>query len=90
MPVTIDLYENPLLRPWFDRAHERGVEEGIEKGIERGRGEGKQEMLLAQLGEKFGPLSSETVRRVETASVTELAKWGSRVLAANSIDAVFG
>ena len=47
------------------------------------------ERLLEQLEERFGELSPEVTERVRTAQPEELKQWTSRVLKADSLEAVF-
>ena len=46
------------------------------------------ELLLMQLGRRFGPLSSLTRARVATASIEQLDLWAERVLDASTLDEV--
>lgn len=46
------------------------------------------ELLLKQLGRRFGPLSSLTRARVATASIEQLDLWAERVLDASTLDEV--
>ena len=55
------------------------------KGIEKG------EALLLQrlLARRFGPLPSDLVATISTASASQIETWGDRVLDATSLEAVF-
>jgi hypothetical protein len=50
--------------------------------------EGEAKVLLKQLALKFGPLSDSVTERVNSASLTELDAWTSRVLTAATLDEV--
>lgn len=47
-------------------------------------------MLERLLGSKFGALSEPTRARLAQASVDELMRWAERLLAAATLDEVFG
>jgi hypothetical protein len=72
----------------------RGKAEGRVEGKAEGRVEGKvegcAETLLRLLGKRFGPLPATIIRRVRSATATELARWTDRVLDAASLAKVFG
>jgi hypothetical protein len=58
--------------------------------IERlGRQEGQQEVILAQIEEKFGPPDAPIRRRIEKASREEILAWAKKILTASSQDEVF-
>ena len=59
------------------------------KYVEEGRKEGKQEVLVKQLGLKFGELPDWAQQRLRAADDTDLARWTERVLTAASLAAVF-
>jgi hypothetical protein len=65
------------------------VEEGRKDGLEEGRKEGRQEVLVKQLGLKFGELPDSAVQRLQAADDTDLARWTERVLTAATLDDVF-
>ena len=65
---------------------ERRVREDAERvGEQRGKEEGRRELLLALLGQRFGPLPGEARARIEAASTEELERMGLRVLTAQSL-----
>jgi flagellar biosynthesis/type III secretory pathway protein FliH len=68
---------------WADKK----IAEGLEKGFELGRAEGFRELVLRQLGLRFGPLGEETRRRVEAISSPDaLARLADQVLVARSLE----
>ena len=73
----------------FQRAREEGMQQGIEQGMYRGRVEGERALLRRLLRRRFGPLSPETVERVEQASPRDLEAWAENVLDAGTLDEVF-
>lgn len=79
--------------PSFHLGMEQGMEQGIQQGIQRGMQQGMQQgesaMLLSLLESKFGALTAETRRKVENADATTLLAWSRRLLAADSLEAVF-
>ncbi|HZF12479.1 MAG TPA: hypothetical protein VFE33_27125 [Thermoanaerobaculia bacterium] len=73
-----------------------GWQEGWKEGLETGRQEGLQEclrlvrkILLGQLEQRFGPLSTETRARVEAiSSLDRLTRLSERALTARSLAAL--
>jgi hypothetical protein len=64
----------------------QGVEQGLEQGVERGLAQGVRQVLLRQLGLRFGPLSEDVKRRVEAiSSVERLSQMADQVLVARSL-----
>ena len=55
---------------------------------EEGEAKGRAEILLKQLGLRFGRLSDATQARVEAGTVAELDLWAARVLTAASLEEV--
>ena len=68
---------------------EKLVQQGIEKGIERGVEKGQREMLIRQLGQRFGTLPAAVTARVNAAGPAELVRWAERILDATTLDEVF-
>jgi predicted transposase/invertase (TIGR01784 family) len=62
---------------------------GEAKGLRKGRNEGRVELLLEQLGVRFGRLSAATRARVQAATSEQLATWARHVLTARTLDEVF-
>jgi len=58
--------------------------------IERlGRQEALQEVILAQIEEKFGPPDAPIRSRVEKASPEQILLWAKKILTASSQDEIF-
>ncbi|MCX4245755.1 Rpn family recombination-promoting nuclease/putative transposase [Paraliomyxa miuraensis] len=58
------------------------------EGRTAGRTEGKAELLLRQLGKRFGPLSARTRALVEGAAVERLDAWADRVVIEPTLERV--
>ena len=56
---------------------------------EEARQEGEARMLQKQLAERFGPLQTSVVQRIEIATSEELERWGIQLLRAEVIEDVF-
>jgi HEPN domain-containing protein len=73
--------------------HQEGLREGEEKGHQEGLREGEakeRQRLVTQLFEaKFGPLSAETLAKLQKGTPEELDTWAKRLLTAASLDEVF-
>jgi predicted transposase YdaD len=72
------------IRAWFEDYQRRVRNEGRNEG----RAEGERSLLLRLLRSRFGELPAEAMARIEAASVTELERWGDRVLTAKTLDEV--
>ncbi len=70
------------IKEWEKELIEKGLKEGIEKG--------EAEVLLRQLERKFGAIPSQYCRRIDEADSAQILAWAERILAAESIDDVFG
>ena len=77
------------IEEWTRRWKEEGREEGRQEGREEGRREALLTLIERQLELKFGPLPEATRARLESADADTLLHWADRVLAADTLDAVF-
>ena len=77
------------MRQGIERGVQQGIERGVQQGMNRGRVEGERALLRRQLRRRFGPLSPETVARVDQASARDLECWAENVLDAGTLDEVF-
>ncbi|HEX5053976.1 MAG TPA: Rpn family recombination-promoting nuclease/putative transposase [Planctomycetota bacterium] len=68
---------------------QQGLVRGRQEGRQEGRLEGHTEVLLIQLGERFGSLPDAVVDRVRAGSPAELELWARRVLTAPMLALVF-
>jgi len=66
-------------------AYDKGIEQGIERGIEKGIERGRRDFLREMLEEKFGPLSSAALAKLEEVSGHELQAFRKAVAKANSL-----
>ncbi len=67
---------------------ERFRQEGRQEGMQQGMQRGEAQILLRLLSRKFGELSEEKRRMIESADSESLLRWSERILSANSIDEV--
>ncbi len=67
-----------------------GIEKGIEKGLVTGRMQGKADVLMRQLGRRFGELPEWTERRLAKADAEKLDRWSDRILDAEDLADVLG
>jgi predicted transposase YdaD len=66
---------------------EKGRREGMQKGVEVGAQQGARQVLLHQLGKRFGPLPETVRRRVEAIdSLDLLTRLAERLLSAHSLE----
>ena len=59
-----------------------------QEGMQQGMHQGEAQVLLRMLSRKFGELSEEKRRLVESADSERLLQWSERVLTAESIKEV--
>jgi hypothetical protein len=72
---------------WADRMRREGRQEGIRTGREEGRREALRDVLLLQLGRRFGPLPEGIRQRVEAiASMERLTRLSEQILIARSLE----
>ena len=68
---------------WSETLREEGRREGVEEGAQKG----VRQVLLLQLGKRFGPLPETVCRRVEAIdSLDLLTRLAERLLSANSLE----
>ena len=60
----------------------------IEQGMQQGMQQGEARVLVRQLTKRFGDLSEEVVRKIESADADTLLQWSERILSAHSLDEV--
>jgi predicted transposase/invertase (TIGR01784 family) len=68
---------------------EYGIAQVREEARAEGKAEGKAELLLRLLAIKFGEVPTDVAARLARATDDELLRWSERMLAADSIGAVF-
>ncbi len=62
--------------------------EGLEEGRKEGRKEGEANILLKLLELKFGELSLEDQKKVQSADSDTLLKWSGKILTADTLDEI--
>jgi hypothetical protein len=72
---------------WAEQFEEKGWHKGVETGLSQGVEAGARQMLLRQLGARFGPLSDDVRRRVEAIhSIERLNQIAEHLLVARSLE----
>ena len=80
--------EANLMSTFAERFRQEGMQQGMQQGMHQGMQKGEAQILLRQLSRKFGELTEEKRRLVESADSERLLQWSERVLTAESIDEV--
>jgi len=75
--------------PYITSVERIGIEKGIQQGVGLGMQQGVMAMLVRQLTRRFGPLSEETLRRIEAAPLEQLEQWAENILDAATSEDVF-
>jgi len=81
MGMAIDLRENVILREFYEEALAKGRTEGLAEGSAR--------VVRELLQSKFGPLPATVQQLLARASISEVERWATRILKADTLDAVF-
>jgi predicted transposase/invertase (TIGR01784 family) len=63
--------------------------EGLLEGKQEGRQEGEALLLIRQIKRRFGTISAENLKRLQSASPEQLEQWADNILDAASIEDVF-
>ncbi len=71
--------------PWKEEGWREGWREGEAEGFRKGAAT----LLLRQLAQKYGPVSSDLEARVKSADAERLLDWGERFVDASSLDEIF-
>ncbi len=71
-----------------ERFRQEGRQEGMQQGMQQGMQRGEAQILLRLLSRKFGELSEEKRRLIESADSESLLRWSERIFSANSLDEV--
>ncbi|MCC6589844.1 MAG: DUF4351 domain-containing protein [Bryobacterales bacterium] len=77
MPVTFDFNQSELFGPIYRKAREEGREQGY------------RDVVVHQLGVRFGDLPGWVHDRLEAARAPELEDLGIRLLTADSLESLF-
>ncbi len=78
----VQLLEEEINMPYISSFERAGIEKGLQQGQAR--------LLARQLGRRFGELPQWAKSKLDGATEEELEAWADAVLAATSIDDVFG
>ena len=60
-----------------------------QRGVQHGEQLGEAAVIQRQLTKRFGPLSAETLTRLQTATCEQLESWAENLLDAATLDEVF-
>jgi len=85
MGMAIDLRENVILREFYEEALAKGRSEGRTEGL----AEGSARVVRDLLQSKFGPLPATVQQLLARASMSDVERWATRILKADTLDAVF-
>ena len=88
-PATQENDVNQEIQAWYEN-YQRNEQRQRAAARDEGLREGERKLLLRLLRARFGELPAAVLARVEAAEGADLERWGERVLAADSLDAVFG
>ena len=90
------VFENTMKRLYEQKrqeGHKQGHLEGHKQGHQEGHRQGHQErgadLLIRQLGVRFGELPAGIVERIRTGAAEDHDRWAERLLSAPTLDAVF-
>ena len=81
MPLQLDIHENEFLEQIWRKGQQEGHQVGLMEG-ERGS-------LLRIIEVRFGPVGTDTLRRIEQGSLADLRRWGRSAISAPGLYAVF-
>ncbi len=65
------------------------MQKGMQEGIQEGMQKGEVTILLRQMTKKFGTLSPDYCKRIESADEKTLLEWSDNILSAIKIEDVF-
>lgn len=87
LPEMKQMIEERMER-WRQNLRQEALAQGMAEGIAQGGQESARRTLKRQLARRFGPLSEETVGRIDTATLEQLEIWLDAVLDAASVEEV--
>ena len=83
-------FEEEQKMPYVTTVERAGIEKGLEQGLEKGRQHGEAAVLLRQIERKFGAEAAGRYReRIEQADAETLLEWSERILAVETVEALF-
>ncbi|MCB1810662.1 MAG: hypothetical protein KDK04_02915 [Candidatus Competibacteraceae bacterium] len=86
----LQAYEATMSTPYITSIERRSIEKGIEQGIARGLETHARVTLQRLLTQRFGTLPTAIEQRIEHAQQTQLDTWLDQVIAAPSLESIFG
>jgi len=78
MPIYVDIRENEVLGPMYERA--------VQEGRQEGRQEGELVILRRLIEQRFGPIPVWAEERLSSRTTAELEELTPRVLGARTIE----
>ncbi len=78
------------IQEWGEEFQRKGLQEGRQEGRREGKREGEAHLLLRLLASRFGDLPQSVQERVQQADVSQLERWGDRLLDARTLEDLFG
>ncbi len=67
----------------------QGIQQGRQQGMQQGEVIGEAKVLHRQLTKRFGTLTEDARKRLQTATTEQLELWADRILEAPTLAAVF-
>ena len=94
MPILDDIMDHEVLGRERKRGialgREKGLEEGLAEGLAKGLAKGEQQVVLRQIGKRFGQVPAWARKRIEALSGAALEQVGLRLLDASSLEELLG
>ena len=88
--LTIDISENKVLGPAYQRGRLEGLDEGMQAGRQAGLQEGRQEgqlgLLVRLIESKFGPLPSWAAKKLSERASQDLEQIGIHLFEAKTLE----
>jgi predicted transposase YdaD len=75
---------------WREEFERKASQDGLRRGLQEGFREGEARLLLHLLASRFGDLPQSVQERVRQADVSQLERWGERLLDARTLEDLFG
>ena len=86
-------YISSMERYGWERGRKQGLQEGIQQGLQQGLQQGVQqgqaELLIAQIAQRFGPVSIDLALKLRAANPKQLAAWARNFVDAATLEEVF-
>jgi predicted transposase YdaD len=94
MPILDDIMDHEVLgrerRRGIALGREKGLEEGLAEGLAKGLAKGEQQVVLRQIGKRFGQVPAWARKRIEALSGAALEQVGLRLPDASSLEELLG